>query len=60
MMVLIFFGVVIAFSLALNIFDKIRSYNHREDRSVWQDGDSIVVKPKDAKGVGGGFGKRIS
>lgn len=59
MIVLVFFGVVIMFSLTLNVIDKIRSYNNSSDRSVWQDGDSVVVKPKDAKGVGGGFGKRI-
>lgn len=59
MMALIFFGVVIAFSLLLTACDKIRSYKNSKDRSVWMDGDSVVVKPKDAKHVGGGFGTRL-
>lgn len=58
-MVLIFFGIVILFSLMLTIYDKVRSYNNTSDRSVWEDGDSVVIKPKDAKGVGGGFGTRL-
>jgi len=59
MMALIFFGVVIAFSLMLTAIDKISSYEDSKDRSVWMDGDSVVVKPKDAKNVGGGFGTRL-
>lgn len=59
MAIFVFFAVVFAFALALNIIDKIRSYKKRENRSVWVDGDSIVVKPRDAEGVGGGFATRI-
>lgn len=59
MIVLVFFAVVVLFSLLLNVIDKIRSYNNTEDRSVWQDGDSIIVKKKNAKGVGGGFGRKL-
>lgn len=59
MIVIVFFGVVLLFALLLNVIDKIHSYNNKQDRSLWQDGDSVIVKPKDAKGVGGGFGKRL-
>ncbi len=57
MIVIITFGVVLIFALALNVIDKIRSYNNASDRSVWQDGDSVVVKHKDAEESG--FNKRI-
>lgn len=57
MIVIIIFGVVLIFALALNVIDKIRSYNNASDRSVWQDGDSVVVKRKDAEESG--FNKRI-
>lgn len=59
MSILIFFSVVLLFSLALNIVDKVRSYNKRHDCSIWQDGDSVVVKPKDTPGIMGGFGIRL-
>lgn len=59
MIVFVFFGVVILFSLLLNIIDKVRSYNNEEDRSIWQDGDSVVIKPKDSAGITGGFGKKL-
>lgn len=59
MIVIVFFVVVLVFALLLNVIDKISSYNNHKDRSLWQDGDSVIVKPKDAKGVGGGFGKRL-
>lgn len=59
MIVLIFFSVVILFSLLLNVIDKIRAYNNRNDRSIWEDGDSVLVKPKDSKGIIGGFGKKL-
>lgn len=58
MKIIIFFAVVIAFSLILNVIDKVRAYG-KDNRSIWQDGDSVVVKDKDAENVGGGFGKRI-
>lgn len=59
MIVLVFFSVVILFSLLLNVIDKIRSYNNQNDRSIWEDGDSVVVKPKDSTGIIGGFGKKL-
>lgn len=59
MIVFVFFGVVILFSLTLNIIEKVRSYNNEEDRSVWEDGDSVVIKPKDSMGITGGFGKKL-
>lgn len=57
MAILVFFGVVLLFSLTLNVIDKVRSYNKTDNRSVWQDGDSVVVKPRDAHGDG--FARRI-
>lgn len=59
MTVLVFFGVVILFSLTLNVIDKIRAYNDKPNRSIWQDGDSVIVKPKDTQDAGGGFAKRL-
>lgn len=59
MIVFVFFGVVILFSLLLNIIDKVRSYNNPEDRSIWEDGDSVVIKSKDSVGITGGFGKKL-
>lgn len=59
MIVLVFFSVVILFSLLLNVIDKVRAYNNRNDRSIWEDGDSVVVKPKDSTGIIGGFGKKL-
>ena len=59
MIVLVFFSVVILFSLLLNVIDKVRSYNNQNDRSIWEDGDSVVVKPKDSTGIIGGFGKKL-
>ena len=52
MIVFIFFGVVILFSLALNVIHKVRSFNNRSDRSIWQDGDSVIVKKRDAETSG--------
>lgn len=43
MSILVFFGVVILFSLGLNAFYKIRAYG-QEGKSLWQDGDSVRVK----------------
>lgn len=60
MSIIIFFSVVILFSVALNVIDKVRSYNHSDDHSVWQEGDSVIIMSKDSKGVVGGFGKKIT
>lgn len=43
MIVLVFFGVVIFFSLALNAIDKVRSFSH-DHESIWEDGDSVRIK----------------
>lgn len=56
MIIVSFFGIVVAFSLLLNVIDKIRSYNKPEDHSVWQDADGVVVKPKNSPGMVGAFG----
>ncbi|MCQ2229710.1 MAG: hypothetical protein MJZ13_08200 [Bacteroidales bacterium] len=40
---IVFFVVVIAFSLTLCAVDKIRSYK-KKDKTVWIDVDSVVVK----------------
>ena len=58
MIVLVIFSTVILFSLTLNVIQKIRSYNNASNRSLWQDGDSVVVKPKDE--AESGFNKRIT
>lgn len=59
MIIFVFFGVVVLFSLLLNVIEKVRSYNNYNDRSIWQDGDSVVVRSKDSKGIVGGFGKKL-
>ena len=43
MIVLVFFAVVILFSLLLNAIDKIMAYKEK-DHTVWEDGDSVIVK----------------
>jgi len=60
MIVFVFFGVVILFSLLLNVFFKIKDYNQDSEKSVWEDGDSVIIKPKDSPGIVGGFGKRLN
>ncbi|MCQ2203229.1 MAG: hypothetical protein MJZ15_02180 [Bacteroidales bacterium] len=46
MSIVVFFVVVIAFSLALTAIDKIRSFK-KEDKSVWADSDSVVIRLND-------------
>lgn len=60
MIALTFFGVVILFSLILNVIDKIRSYRNKANRTIWQDGDSVVVKPKNSTGIIESFGKKLN
>lgn len=49
MAILIFFGVVILFSLTLNVIDKVRAYRNPHHQ-VWEDGDTLIVtSEKDAK-----------
>lgn len=60
MSILIFFGVVILFSLTLNIIDKVRNIR-RPKHSVWQDGDSLIVHSDDKTDKApSGFSQRIS
>lgn len=59
MIILVFLGIVVLFSLMLNVVDKVRSYNNYNDRSIWLDGDSVVVKSKNSKGIVGCFGKKL-
>jgi len=61
MSIIVFFIVVISFSLTLNAIDKIRSYN-KKDKSVWIDSDSVVVKRGDRNTVNNnqGFMTRVS
>lgn len=59
MKILILLGIVLLLALALNVIDKIRHYRNYDNRSIWQDGDSVIVKHKNAENVGGGFGKRL-
>lgn len=59
MIIFVFFCIVVLFSLMLNVIDKVRSYNNYNDRSIWLDGDSVVVRSKDSKGIVGGFGQKL-
>lgn len=61
MALIIFFAVVIGFSLTINIIDKVRSYG-KSERSVWEEGDSVVIKDQDATSeqAGNGFAQRIA
>jgi len=43
MSIIIFFLVVIVFSLVLNAVDKIRSFK-QVHKSLWEDGDSVYVR----------------
>lgn len=59
MVVLIFFGVVILFSITLNVIDKVRAYR-KPTRQVWEDGDTLIITAeKDAKAPTG-FSQKIS
>jgi len=46
MSILIFFLVVIVFSLVLNAVDKLRSFKNAH-KSLWEDGDSVCVRKGD-------------
>lgn len=55
MIVLVFFGIVILFSLMLNVVDKVRAFNNKEGFSFSFDGDSVMVKSKRVNGVRGEY-----
>lgn len=57
MMIVVFFSVVILFAIVLNVFYKIKGYRSK-DRSVWEDGDSVVIRGKEPRQTG--FGHRIA
>lgn len=57
MKLLLFIGVLLLASLMLNAYFKIKSYA-KQDKSVWQDGDSVRIKESDASNEG--FMTRIS
>lgn len=59
MMVLVFFATVILFSLALNAYYKIKSYR-KDDRTVWEDGDSVRVQGREGEARDDGFMHRIA
>lgn len=61
MKILVFFGIVLLFSLVLTIIDKISAY-HLDDKSVWEDGDSVRIKRggKDDKRTEDHFMNRLS
>lgn len=42
-MVLVFFSVVLLFSLTLNAIYKIKEYKS-DGKTVWEDGDSVCIK----------------
>ena len=45
-MVLVFFSVVLLFSLTLNAIYKIKEYKS-DEKTVWEDGDSVCIKEQD-------------
>lgn len=61
MSIIVFFVVIIVFSLGLNAFYKIKDFK-RSDKSLWEDGDSVCVRkgetPSDKREYG--FMNRIS
>lgn len=59
MIVIVIFAVVFLFSLSLNAYDKIASYG-REEKTVWEDGDSVYVQKNDNQRSKDGFMKRIA
>ena len=61
MYIIVFFAVVILFSLVLNAVEKIRMFK-REEKSVWEDGDSVRIERHDLdeEQGEGRFMKRIS
>lgn len=59
MEVMLFFGTVLLFSLGLNAYYKIKSYDN-EEKTVWQDGDSVRIQGKDNEARNDGFMKRIA
>ena len=46
MIVLVFFSVVLLFSLTLNVVYKIKEYKS-DEKTVWEDGDSVCIKEQD-------------
>lgn len=59
MIVIVIFAVVFLFCLSLNAYDKIASYG-REEKTVWEDGDSVYVQKNDNQRSKDGFMKRIA
>lgn len=59
MTVLLFFGVVILFSLTLCIIEKVHAYYKHDGHTIWEDADNVVIKDADSNGPLGGFGTRI-
>lgn len=53
MMVLVFCGIVILFSLMLIVTEKVRAFNSKEGFSFSFDGDSVKVKSKKSNVVKG-------
>ena len=43
---LVFFSVVLLFSLTLNVVYKIKEYKS-DEKTVWEDGDSVCIKEQD-------------
>ena len=59
MVVLVFFGIVILFSLMLTVADKIKAFKNENGCHFWWDGDSVMVKSKEDTVVSGEVGKHL-
>ena len=59
MMAIVFFSVVILFSLTLNIIYKIKAYMSKE-KTIWEDGDSVCIKDPNHLQFDNGFMQRIA
>lgn len=57
MKLLLFIVILLLVSLLLNAYFKIKSYR-KEDKSVWQDGDSVQIK--ESEPANEGFMNRIA
>jgi len=58
-MIYAFFATVLLFSLALNAYDKLMSYKE-DKRTIWLDGDSVLVREDDEVDLYLCFGEKLS
>lgn len=58
-MIYAFFATVLLFSLALNAYEKLMSYKE-DKRTIWLDGDSVLVREDDEVDLYLCFGEKLS